>query len=252
MRLQIVLLSLFLASCSTLPISSSQVELFNPDNADRILAVNPAALTAEQYYKCEFVLLAGYSGSGGCYLEEPHIAWLRKAEAAFKKKGIQLEDKYGRHGCIADSYFNYGKYRKALREFTSLNSQSGIELSEWFINNKGLRHSGEVKIVEYDGEIPSGASELARAENERYAFAAYFKGPVYRYDKLIKKHALIYAPKDKYDWCDKLEIEGSKVIIHLRDDAGTYAYDNESGKIRSICNVLRELHKSVSDSTDAG
>jgi len=242
----IVLLSLpvlFLASCSHLKQASS-VDWLDPHHTDRILATDPATLTEQQFYECEFAILAGYSGSGGNFLEEPHIAWLRKTEAAFGERGIQLEDKYDRGFAIADSYFNYGKYQKALREFRAISNQAGVELAEWFIKNIALGYGGNVKIVEYDGEIPWRSSETARAEDARYLFVAYLKGPVYRYDKLTKKHALIYAPKDKYDWCNKLEVEGNKVIIHLRDDAGTYAFNNERNEIRSICNVLREVRKS--------
>ena len=235
---------LFLASCSHLKQASS-VDWLDPHHTDRILATDPATLTEQQFYECEFAILAGYSGSGGHFLEEPHIAWLRKAEAAFGKRGIQLEDEYDRGFAIADSHFNYGKYQKALQEFRAIHNQAGVELAEWFINNRHLSYAGRVNVVEYDGDLSqASASETARAENERYVFIAYFKGPVYRYDKLTKNHALIYSPKDKYDWCNKLEVEGSKVIIHLRDDAGTYAFNNERNEIHGICNVLRELRRS--------
>ena len=242
----IVLLSLpvFLASCSTLSHHAGTIDVYSPGHIAKILATDPATLTEQQFYECEFAILAGYSGSGGNFLEEPHIAWLRKADADFKERGIQPEDKYDRGFAIADSYFNYGKYKKALQEFEAINNQAGVELAEWFINNRHLSHAGRVNVVEYDGDLSqASASETARAENERYVFIAYFKGPVYRYDKLTKNHALIYAPKDKYDWCDKLEVEGNKVIIHLRDEAGTYAFDNEKNEIHSICNVLREVRK---------
>ena len=238
-----LLFCLSLTSCSSLHQQSAAIDIYSPGHVRKILATDPATLSPEQFYQYEFAVIAGYSGSGGSFLEEPHIAWLRKAEAAFKVRGMQLEDKYDRDFAIADSYFNAHQYRKALGEFKRLNAQSGIELAEWFVNNRTLRNAGGVKLIEYDGEIPCKASELARVENGRYVFAAYFKGPVYRYDKLTNKHALIYAPKDKYDWCDKLELEGSNVIIHLRDEAGTYAFDNAKNEIRSICNVLREIHR---------
>ena len=173
-------------------------------------------------------------------MEEPHIAWLRKAEASFKTREIELEDKYDRHFAIADSYFNAHHYERALEEFRRLNAQSGIDLTELFITNRPLLHSGKVNVVESDGEIPADASETARVENERYLFVAYFKGPIYRYDKLTKKHALIYAPKVKYDWCEKLVFNGKPLIIRLRDDAGMYAFNNERNEIHSVCNVLRE------------
>ena len=230
---------LFCSSCSY-PRHVRAIDSASPEAIDRILATNPATLIPEQFYQYEFALLAGFSGSGGSFLEEPHIAWLRKAEVAFKARGVQVEDKYDRDFAIADSYFNSHQYEKALDEFRRLKVQSGIELAEWFINNRTLRNAGGVKLIEYDGEIPCDATELTRVENERYVFAAYFKGPIYRYDKLTKKHALIYAPRDKYDWCDKLAFNGKTLIIRLRDDAGMYAFNNERNELHSVCNVLRE------------
>jgi tetratricopeptide (TPR) repeat protein len=236
-----VLLSLLLPACSTLPGHAVTVDVFNPDSIDSILATDPSTLSPEQFYRYEFAVVHGYSGSGGHFLEDEQIAWLRKAEAAFQARGIPLKDEWQRDYVIADSYLNAGEYEKALEEYRKLGNQYGSELSEWFVNNGDLLYAGQVKVFEHDGEIPCSASETARAENERYVFVAYFKGPVYRYDKLTRKHALIYAPRDKYDWCDELELEDSKVIIQLRrGEAGTYAFDNARNEIRGICNVLRE------------
>ena len=233
-----VFVCLFLSSCSTLHLQDSATH--SSASIDRILAIDPRTLSREQFYDYESAIVRGFSGSGGHFLEEPEIAWLRKAEVAFDAKGINLRDEYGRGLVIADSYVNARQYEKAFTEFKRLGSQYGIELTEWFIKNKGLSNAGAVSLVEYNGREPCSASETARVEAERYTFVAYFKGPVYRYDKRTRKHALIYMPKDKYDWCDQLAFNGKTLIIRLRDDAGMYAFNNERNELHSVCNVLRE------------
>ena len=232
--------ALFFCSSCSYPRHVRAIDSASPEAIDTILTTNPAALSPHQFYDYESAIVRGFSGSGGSFLEEPEIVWLRKAEAAFDAKGINLRDEYGRGFVIADSYVNARQYEKAFTEFKRLGSQYGIELTEWFIKNKELSHAGAVSLVEYDGREPCSASETARVEDERYTFVAYFKGPVYRYDKRTRKHALIYMPKDKYDWCDQLAFNGTTLIIRLRDDAGMYAFNNERNEIHSVCNVLRE------------
>ena len=209
------------------------------DHIEKILVSDPGTITERQFYQFESAIMSGYSGSGGYYLDEPLIQWLKKAEDAFKTKGVRLKDKYKRDFAIADSYFNHGIYDKALEEFKNVNNQEGVELAEWFVNNDGIKN-GPVKINEYPGKIPCSASKTAKAEDGNYKFAAYFKGPIYRYDKKSKKHAIIYAPEDKYDWCNALAFDGSNVVIKLRDDAGTFIFDNKSPSIfqlKSVFNV---------------
>lgn len=238
----LLLLALFvLPSCSAMQLrKAALVDFTSPEAIDQILATNPAVLSPEQFYTYESAIIRGYSGSGGSFLGEAEITWLRKSEAAFATKGTRLKDEYGRGFVIADSYVNARQYEEAFHEFRKLGSQYGIELTEWFIKNQGLSNAGTVSIAEYDGKEPCLASETARVEDERFTFVAYFKGPVYRYDKQARKHALIYMPKDKYDWCDKLDFNGRTLIIRLRDDAGMYAFNNERHEIQSVCNVLRE------------
>ena len=76
---------------------------------------------------------------------------------------------------------------------------------------------------------------------------AYFKGSVYRYDRLKRTHAIIYAPEDKYDWCDSLQFNGRQLVISLRDEAGMFEFDNKTHEIaeRPLLTVsdLIELHK---------
>ena len=245
--LSCILIASLISSCSHLPHHADTTDIFNPDDMDRMLTTDPATLSPEQFYRYEFAVIAGYSGSGGHFLEGPQIDWLRRAEAAFQARGIKLKDKWQRGYVIADSYLNHQRYEHAYEEFKVIHNQAGMELAEWFINNKGLQDAGKVNIVEYDGEITCEASETARVENDRYLFVAYFKGPVYRYDKLIRKHMLIYAPRDKYDWCDYLSFNGRQLVIRLRDDAGQFEFDNKTREIaeRRLLTVsdLIEIHK---------
>ena len=102
---------LFCSSCSY-PRHVRAIDPASTEAIDRILATNPAFLSPETFYDYEFAIVRGFSGSGGSFLEEPEIAWLRKAEAAFDAKGINLRDEYGRGFVIADSYVNARQYEK--------------------------------------------------------------------------------------------------------------------------------------------
>lgn len=224
----------FLASCATIPKQAENyIDYSDPATIDRILATNPDTISKEQFYQCEFAIMSGFSGSGGNYLEEPLIEWLRNAENSFKARGIELKDKYERHFVFADSYLNYGMHEKALEEFRSLKCQWGIELAECLINNSGIKN-GRVNIKEYHGKIHFPASITAITKDRNYLFIAYFKGPVYRYDRTKRKHAIIYMPKDKYDWCDALAFNGNELIIKLRGNAGVFIFDNESFEISEL------------------
>ncbi len=221
---------LFLASCATVPKPTQKADIYSVDY-DTILATNPDALTPEQFYQYETAIISGFSGSGGNFLEEPEIAWLRAAEKSFSTRGIKLKDERNRGRVIANSYFNAQNYGMALEEFKKADLQDGIELAEWFINNEHML-DGIIKIVEYEGGIPwEGSTEIAKVEDDRYLFIAYFKGPVCRHDKLTKKHAIVFAPENKYDWCDKLTFNGRTLVIQLRDEAGTYVFNNQTNKI---------------------
>lgn len=246
---------LFLISCSHLQkpglrvehlSRARQIDVYNPDDMDRVLASDPASLSEEQFYQYEFAVIHGYSGSGGHFLEGPQIAWLRKAEAVFQARGIRLRDKWQRGYVIADSYLNNQRYDHAYEEFRAIHDQAGMELAEWFLYNKGIKN-GVVSIREYSGRIPWEDSETARVVEEFQSFVAYFKGPVYRYDRRTKTHAIIYAPEDKYNWCDSLRFNGRQLVISLRDDAGVFEFDNKTHEIaeRKLLNVsdLIELHK---------
>ena len=202
----------------------------DPKYIDKILATEPSTISKEQFYDYEFAILSGFSGSGGNYLDEPLIEWLKNAESVFKTKGIKLKDKYDRHFVFADSYLNHEQYEKASEEYRSLKCPWGIELSEWLVNNSGIKNS-RVKIREYHGRIHFPAGMTAITKDRNWLFIAYFKGPIYRYDKRKRVHAIIYAPDDKYDWCDALAFNGENLVIKLRDNAGTFIFDNESCKI---------------------
>jgi len=224
-----LLACLLVASCATVPKSTEKADIYSVDY-DKILATNPDTLTLEQFYQYETAIISGFSGSGGNFLGEPEIAWLRAAEKSFNARGVTLKDEENRNFVIANSYLNDEQYEKAFYEFKRAGLQEGAELAEWFINNKGV-YDGPLKVVEYAGSIPCGSSETARAENERYLFVAYFKGAIYRYDKLTQKHAIIYAPENKYDWCDKLRFNGETLVIQLRDEAGTHVFNNQTNEI---------------------
>jgi len=224
-----------------LPISGFSSEQQIPDKMDtdfdeKLMSLDCSILTPQQFYELEYAIIAGFSGSGGYFLGEEEIAWIRKTVAAFKARNIKLEDEWERDFVIAWSYFGYEKYQKALEEFKNMDNQQGIELTEWFINNKGIKNA-KVKITEYLGKIPYEATELVTTENDRYLFASYFKGPVYRYDKVNNLHAIVYAPDFKYDWCDNLDLKDGKLFIKLRDigePGAKFIFDNKTHRIISL------------------
>ena len=201
----------------------------------RALTLNPSTLSEKQFYEYAESIIAGFSGSGGNFLGTNEINWILKGEDAFNKRGIKLKDREYRHSVIAWSYFSGAneQYDKALEEFKSIKDQYGIELSEWVINNKRIKN-GIVKIKEYEGIIPCDASENAKIENDRYRFVAYFKGPVYRYDKLKNLHALIFKPASQYDWYDELKLENEKLIIGSSDNADTFILNNITHKLARL------------------
>ena len=232
---------LLLFSILTLPVSSFSSEQQIPNKMDidfdkKVMSLDISVLTPEQFYELEGSMISLYSGSGGYFLGEQEIAWLRKAERSFKSKGIKLKDEEYRNFVIANSYFNYNKYARALEEFKNINYQHGIELTEWVISNAGIT-KGKVNIKEYLGKIPCEATELAKIENDRYLFISYFKGPVYRYDKVNNLHAIVYAPDFKYDWCDHLDFKNGKLFIKLRDigkPGAKFIFDNTTYRIISL------------------
>ena len=234
-KLPLVTLPLFFSLCLVHLVFGEEIfiDKNDPEHIDKILATDPSTLSEKQFYKCEFAMVSGYSGSGGHFIDEPLIEWLKMAEKAFEAKGIKLKDKHKRHFVFADSYFNGKQYEKALEEYRNMKDREGIELAEWFISNKEIKN-GVVKIKEYLGKIPCTASEITRTKNKEYLFVAYFKGPVYRYDNKKRMHAIIFAPEDKYDWCDALAFDGRNLIIKLRDYAGTFIFNNNTHEITQL------------------
>lgn len=193
--------------------------------------IDSSTLSEEEFYQYENAIFLGFSGSGGYFLGEDLIDWLKKGEVALDAKGIELKNEDQRHLAFADSYFHEGKLEKALAEYRNMHLQGGVEKMEWFIDNKGIKN-GIVKIKESPGKIPYGTSEIASAENKQYLFVSYFKGPIYRFNKTKTTHAIIYAPENRYDWCDALYLDGEKTMIRLRDGAGTFVFDNSSQEIQ--------------------
>ena len=207
---------------------------------DKILATDPEQLSEDRFYEYESAIISGFSGSGGYFLGESEIQWILKGESAFETKGINLKNSQFRHKVIGWSYFNSEEYEKALEEFKGINDSGGLALVEWFMNNKRIKN-GIVNIKEHDGEISYGASETAMIEDKKYIFVAYFKGPVYRYDKDKTQHALIYAPEFQYDWPEELHFENGRLTIKLRGNAGTFVFNNETNEISQLINNSGEL-----------
>lgn len=208
------------------------------DDSDIMITIDPAHLSADQFYYYEFRIIALNSGSGGSFLEERHIEWLKKAVAILEAKGIKLKDEYQRGNVYGSSYFHLGEYQKAVEEYRKVGDVGSVENAEWFLNNGEIKN-GTVKIVEYPGEIPYGEDFLAaQAQDKQYLFASFFKGPIYRYDKANKKHAIIFAPAWNYDWVDSLKWDGKRLVMKCRDMGksvgDSFEFDNSTSSLRKL------------------
>ena len=189
----------------------------DPKHIEKILSMNPDKLPEKQFYRYEFDIIGGYSGSGGSFLPDEAVEWLRKAELSFEKRGIKLKDEYNRHPAFIDSYYHNNEFEKALREAEIINDCSWIELLTWFIENASLKDI--IRIKEFPGSIPFNASVTARAEDSCYIFVGFHKGPVYRYDKIKNTHAIIYASYDEYDWPESFEWDGETLHVKLTESS---------------------------------
>jgi hypothetical protein len=128
------------------------------------------------------------------------------------------------------------EYKESIEEYRRIGNNFGAEEAEWFLNNGEIKN-GTVKIVEYPGEIPWGpvASETAKTEDKQYLFVAYFKGPVYRYDKPKDKHSIIFDAASKYDWVDSLKWDGKRLMMKCRDlsePGENYEFNNAKNTLK--------------------
>jgi len=203
---------------------------------EKIISTNPAKLSEQEFYKCESEIMRGFSGSGGYFLEEKAINWLKKAENVFASKGIKLTGGYKRHLAIANSYFHSEQYEKARDEWKSIDFQEGIEMADWFIRNKNVTNSGKIiTIVEFPGNLDFiEPSTTSRAEDENYLFVSCFKGPIYRYNKKENTHAIIYCCRlPDNDWVTALEWDGENLIARTNAIKGlaTILFNNSTNRV---------------------
>jgi len=181
----------------------------------QILRLDPATLSAAQFYECERAILAEGLRPDGFFLGEDEVLWMKKALAAFEARGIPLREHAVPRGVIfADSYFHLKDYEKARAEYRESGNDAEAEKMEWYLANEEVR-DGPLQLQTHPGDIRFSGIETARAEDERYLFTAYFKGPVYRYDKVRQEHAVIWYPADASDWSDSLEWNGENLLIGM-------------------------------------
>lgn len=189
----------------------------DPEHIEKILSMNPEKVAEKEFYRYEFDIMAGYSGSGGSFLPDKAIEWLKKAESSFENRGIKLKDEYSRHIAFIDSYYHNHEFEKALHEAEIVDNSEWIELLTWFIENGALK--GIIKIKEFPGRIPFNSSVTARIEDSCYIFVGFHKGPVCRYDKANDRHAIIYASYNEYDWPESFEWDGENLYVKLTENS---------------------------------
>lgn len=177
---------------------------------------DPTNISVEGFLATVEEIEQGYSGSGGYFLGEEEIEWILKAEASLWSRGMEVPGAAKRLRMIGDSYMYMGgmseadffgkfdpirrreHYRKALEFFTRTQDFCRAEEALWLLEHADLTPPYHVRGQEFPGAIPCTSSETARLETPRYTFIAFFKGPLYRYDKQRNAHAIIF--KDPVDY----------------------------------------------------
>ena len=174
-------------------------------------------------------IVSASSGSGGYFLGAQEIAWLERLDDSLTARhidgtGVQ-QMRREMHSAFADSYFHEDRLEKALTEYSRARDQYGIEDIVWRLRNR-RGPSARVQITEYAGPVPEGGAIAATAENKRFKFIAYFKGPVFRYDKASRRHAVLLAPVDHYGWSDSLRLTGRTLRMTFANGSSAINFDN--------------------------
>ena len=66
----------------------------------------PNNVSESDFYKAEYALIAGYSGSGGYFLERDQIDWLKRSVKSLKQRGIKPVDYFERRNVYRDSFYH--------------------------------------------------------------------------------------------------------------------------------------------------
>ncbi len=161
---------------------------------------DPHQITEANFISTVNRLEIDFGGSSGYSLGEREISWLLQAEADLKLRGIQVLGETKRLRMIASSYLNHREYGRAFDFFSRVGDACGIEMSVWLLGHIHLTPPYTVLAQEYPGPIPPCNSEETRLETPHYRFVAYLKGPVYRYDKTLNTHSILWVSDDRQIW----------------------------------------------------
>ena len=65
---------------------------------------DPLSISEKEFYRTEYAMLHGYSGTGGYFLDRQQIAWLSKAARSLKGRGITVRDQWRRRDVYRDAF----------------------------------------------------------------------------------------------------------------------------------------------------
>jgi hypothetical protein len=68
--------------------------------------LSPDTVLEADFYKAEYALIAGNSGSGGYFLDREEIAWIAKSVRSLKKRGIPVKDSLDRRTVFRNSFWH--------------------------------------------------------------------------------------------------------------------------------------------------
>ncbi len=202
----------------------------------RILDNYPESkIATEAYYRLEYHIIGGHSGSGGYCLPSEKIKMLEKYISCFNKSGIKLKNEENRYFIFGQSYINVGEYDKAIKEFKKCKYNHGIEHAQWLKDN-GYIKSGKVKIRQYLGESRLDVSKTGEIVDGDYVWTGYFKGPVIGYNKSKNTHFIVYVPANIYKGPGPLVADECFLWIGTGGD-GIIRFDKEKQELKQITNI---------------
>jgi hypothetical protein len=109
-------------------------------------------------------------------------------------------------------------------------------VQRWFRDN-GHARNGRITIFEYEGAPAWGGSLTAELIVDHVAWCAYFKGPLYRYDRSANRHYVVYAPADRYQWAEALVWDGESLWFGVHFEAILVRFHEPSATLQRITSI---------------
>lgn len=189
------------------------------DEAETCLLADPTALDPDKFFDCEEKIIRSASGSGGFFLESKESEWIRRGRSSHSSKGVPLSKDDAVHSVIANSLYNAGKFKEALKEYELAQDHFGIQRTTWMILNPTVSEKGGIVIpVTAKGDPRTDATEICSIAYGNKQYSGIFKVGIYLYDPSENQNTLIYLPSFEYNWPIDMILEGPVLITTLRDN----------------------------------